>query len=128
MSARCQRNGQVPPGANPVGLSTSLYSVTSISLRHAKCRKAGVHATTKSVWAISAVLIFHVIFIARQYTGPTGQSYQDDHRYVGVMPETSSINRPDWCAEQVRTRLPCDLASFCAVLGKDTCLLFCSAL
>jgi hypothetical protein len=46
--------------------------------------------------------------MARQYTGPTGQSYQDDHRHVGVMPVTPSINTPDWCAEQVRTRLPCE--------------------
>jgi hypothetical protein len=54
--------------------------------------------------AISVVLIFHVIFMARQYTGPTGQSYRDDHRRVGVMPATPSTNTPDWCAEQVRTR------------------------
>ena len=33
-------------------------------------------------------------FIARQYTGPTRQSYRDDHRHVGAMPATPSINRP----------------------------------
>ena len=33
-------------------------------------------------------------FMARQYTGPTRQSYRDDHRHVGAMPATSSINRP----------------------------------
>ena len=43
---------------------------------------------------ISVVLIFHVIFMARQYVWPTGQSFQDDHRHVGVMPATPSINIP----------------------------------
>ena len=74
--------------------------------------RADVHAPTKSVSApaaISAVLIFHVLFMARQYAGPTAQSYQDDHRHVGVIQATPSINTPDWCAEQVRTRLQCDL-------------------
>ena len=33
-------------------------------------------------------------FMARQYTGPTRQSYRDDHRHVGAMPATSLINRP----------------------------------
>ena len=33
-------------------------------------------------------------FIARQYMGPTWQSYRDDHRHVGAMPATPSINRP----------------------------------
>ena len=33
-------------------------------------------------------------FIAMQYTGPTRQSYRDDHRHVGAMPATPSINRP----------------------------------
>ena len=33
-------------------------------------------------------------FIARQYTGPTRQSYRHDHRHVGAMPATPSINRP----------------------------------
>jgi hypothetical protein len=33
-------------------------------------------------------------FMARQYTGPTRQSYRDDHRHVGAMPATPSINRP----------------------------------
>jgi len=28
------------------------------------------------------------IFMARQYTGPTRQSYRDDHKHVGVMPAT----------------------------------------
>jgi len=49
------------------------------------------------------------IFMAKQYTGPTRQNYRDDHRNVGVMPATLSINTPARCAEQVRTRLPCDL-------------------
>ena len=92
--------------------------------------RAGVHAPTKSVSvpaAISVVLIFHVIFMARQYTGPIGQSYQDDHRHVGVMPATPSMNTPDWFAEQMRTRLPCDLM-FYSVYGEDRCLLFCSSL
>ena len=53
-------------------------------------------------------------FMARQYTRPTRQSYRNDHRHVGVMPATPSINTPDWCAEQVRTRLPCDLTLFCS--------------
>jgi len=30
-----------------------------------------------------------------------------------------SINMPDWCAEQVRTSLPCDLMLFCSVSGED---------
>ena len=34
------------------------------------------------------------IFMARQYTGPTRQSYRDDHRHVGVMPATPSIKTP----------------------------------
>jgi len=38
------------------------------------------------------------IFMARQYTGPTRQSYRDDHRHVGVMPATPSINTPARCA------------------------------
>jgi len=38
------------------------------------------------------VQMFHVIFMARKYTGPTGPSYQDDHRHVGVMPATPTIN------------------------------------
>ena len=50
--------------------------------------------------------------MARQYTRPTRQSYRNDHRHVGVMPATPSINTPDWCAEQVRTRLACDLTLF----------------
>jgi hypothetical protein len=53
-------------------------------------------------------------FMARQYTRPTRQSYRNDHRHVGVVPATSSINTPDWCAEQVRTRLSCDLTLFCS--------------
>ena len=53
---------------------------------------------------------------ARQYTGPTGRCYQDDDRHVDVMPTTPSTNTPDWCAEQVRTRLPCDL-TFCEKIG-----------
>jgi hypothetical protein len=48
-------------------------------------------------------------FIARQYTRLTRQSYRNDHRHIGVMLTTLSINTPDWCAEQVRTRLPCNL-------------------
>jgi hypothetical protein len=48
--------------------------------------------------------------MARQYTGLTGQSYRDD-QHVGVMPATPSINTSAWCAEQVSTRLPCDVAS-----------------
>ena len=70
--------------------------------------RAGVHVPTKSV-----VLIFHVIFMATQYTRPTGQSYQNDHRHVGVMTATPAISPPGWCAEQVRTPLPCDL-TFCS--------------
>ena len=66
--------------------------------------------------------------MARQYTGPTGQSYQDDHRHVGVMPATPAINKSDWCADQVRTRLPCDVTLFCNVSGEDMCLLSCSSL
>ena len=70
---------------------------------------------------ISVLLIFRVIFMARLYTGPTGQSYQDDHRHVGVMSGTTSINTrtPGWCAEQVRTRLACDVTLFCSVSGED---------
>ena len=58
------------------------------------------------------------IFMARQYTGPTRQSYRDNHQHVGVMPATPSINMPARCAEQVRTRLPCDLNCFVASLEK----------
>jgi hypothetical protein len=75
--------------------------------------RACVHAPTKSVSAlaaISVVLIFHVIFMARRCTGPTGQTYQDDHQRVGVMPATHSINNAELCVEQVRTHLPCDQA------------------
>jgi len=32
-------------------------------------------------------------FMARQYTGPTRQSYRNDQRHVGAMPATPSINR-----------------------------------
>ena len=84
--------------------------------------RAGVHVPTKSVSVpatISVALTFHVIVMARQYTRPTRQSFQDDHRHVGVMPATPSINTPDWCAEQVRTSLPCDLMLFCSVSGED---------
>ena len=92
--------------------------------------QGGRNAPTKSVSApaaISVVMTFHVIPMARQYTGPTGQRYQDDHRHVGVMPATPSINKPDWCTQQVRTLLPCDVM-FCSVSGEDRCLLFCSSL
>ena len=92
--------------------------------------RAGVHAPTKSVSApatISVVLILQVIFMARQYKEPTGQSCQDDHRHVGVMQATPAINTPYWCAEHVRTRPPCDM-TFCSVSGEDRCLLFCSSL
>jgi len=58
------------------------------------------------------------IFMARQYTRPTWQSYRDDLRHVGVMPATPSINTPARCAEQVRTRLPCDARCFVASLEK----------
>ena len=74
--------------------------------------RADVHAPTKSVSAqaaISVVLIFHVIFMARQYKGADRTKLSDDHRHVGVMPATPSINTLNWCAEKVRTRLPCDL-------------------
>jgi hypothetical protein len=30
------------------------------------------------------------------------------------VPATPSINTPDWCAEQMRTRLTCDLTLFCS--------------
>ena len=33
-------------------------------------------------------------FMARQYMGLTRQSYRDNHRHVGAMPVTPSINRP----------------------------------
>jgi hypothetical protein len=33
-------------------------------------------------------------FMARQYTGPARQSYRYDHRHIGAMPATPSINRP----------------------------------
>ena len=58
------------------------------------------------------------IFLARQYAGPTRQSYREDHRHVGVMPAAPSINRPAWCAEQMRTRLPYDVHCFVASLEK----------
>jgi hypothetical protein len=64
------------------------------------------------------------IFMARQYTGPTGQSYRDDLRHVGVMPATPSLNTAAWCAEQVRTRLPSDLRSFVASLEKTSACSF----
>jgi hypothetical protein len=73
--------------------------------------RADVHAPIKSVSvpaSISVVLIFHVIIMARQYTWPTRQSFQDDYLHVGVMPATPSINTLDWCAEQVCTRIPSD--------------------
>jgi hypothetical protein len=76
--------------------------------------RAGVHAPMPGSVTISVVLIFHVIFMGLQYTRPTRQSYRNDHLHVGVMPVTPSINKPDWCAEQVRTRLPCDLTLFCS--------------
>jgi hypothetical protein len=53
----------------------------SISLLPPVQPRSGVHIPTKSVSApaaISVVLILHVIFMARKYTGPTGQSYQDE--------------------------------------------------
>jgi len=56
--------------------------------------------------------------MARQYRGPKRLSYRDDHRHVGVMPATPSINTPAQCAEQVRTRLPCDVRCFVASLEK----------
>ena len=58
------------------------------------------------------------IFMARQYTGPTRQSYRDDHGHVGVMPATPLTNTPARCAEQVRTRLPCHVRCFVASLEK----------
>jgi len=58
------------------------------------------------------------IFMARQYKGPTRQSYRDNHRHVGVMPATPSINTPARWAEQVGTRLPCDVRCFVASLEK----------
>jgi hypothetical protein len=61
--------------------------------------------------------------MARQYTWPTEQSYENDHLHVGVMPATRSINTPDWYAEQVRTRLPCGLTLFYSVSGEDRCSL-----
>jgi hypothetical protein len=88
-------------------LADRYHKPSAYSTRHTVYHlRAGIHALTKSVSApaaISVVLIFHVIFMSRQYTGPTGQSYQDGHRRVGVTPATPSINTPDWCAEQVRT-------------------------
>jgi hypothetical protein len=68
------------------------------------------------------------IFMARQYTGPTRQSYWDDHRHVGVMPATPSINTPARCAEQVRTRLPCDVRCFVVSLVKTGACSLCSGL
>jgi len=38
------------------------------------------------------------------------------HRHVGIMPATPSINTPARCAEQVRSRLPCDVRCFVASL------------
>ena len=58
------------------------------------------------------------IFMARQYKRPTRQSYRDDHRHVSVIPATLSINTRARCAEQVRTRLPCDVRCFDASLEK----------
>jgi hypothetical protein len=61
---------------------------------------------------------YFIIFMTRQYLGPTRQSYRDDHRHVGVMPATPKINTPARCAEQMRTRLPCDVRCFVASLEK----------
>jgi hypothetical protein len=41
-------------------------------------------------------------FMTRQYTGPTRQSYRDDHRRVGAMPATPSINRPAFSVSVMR--------------------------
>ena len=58
---------------------------------------------------------FSCIVMARQFTGPTRQSYRD---HVGVMSVTTSINTPARCAEQLRTRLPCGVRCFVASLEK----------
>jgi hypothetical protein len=62
-------------------------------------------------------------FMARQYTGPTGQSYRDDQGHVGVMQAAHSINTPAWCVEQVSPRLPHDVASLEKIRA---CSLVCS--
>jgi hypothetical protein len=41
-------------------------------------------------------------FMAGQYTRPTRQSYRDDHRHVGAMPATPSINRPAFSVSVMR--------------------------
>ena len=50
------------------------------------------------------------IFMTRQYTGPTRQSYRDDHRHVG--------DPLDKYAGTVRTRLSCDVRCVVASVEK----------
>jgi hypothetical protein len=60
-----------------IGVGAGVDIVVATSTTQVWC----THIPTKSVSApaaISVVLIFHVIFMARQYTGPTGQIYQDE--------------------------------------------------
>jgi glycerol-3-phosphate acyltransferase PlsY len=59
--------------ADKIGVGAGVDIVVATSTTQVWC----THIPTKSVSApaaISVVLIFHVIFMARQYRGPTGQS------------------------------------------------------
>ena len=73
----------------PVQLeSETLSAFCIICTGTTSMRKAGRTRTDKIGVGISCN------FIDRQYTGPKRQSYRDDHRHVGAMPATPSINRP----------------------------------
>jgi hypothetical protein len=50
-------------------------------------------------------------FMARQYTGPTLQSYRDDHRHVRGMLAISSINSPAFRPSSYLKRVVRQLAS-----------------
>jgi hypothetical protein len=72
--------------------------------------RVGVHAPTKSVLVLAAILVV-LIFHVTLWPGST-RGRQD--KVIGTttnMSATPSINTPAWCAEQVSTCLPGDVAS-----------------
>jgi hypothetical protein len=89
----------LPPVQTRSGVHTYRQNLSaSISLLPPVQPRSGVHTYRQNLSAaaaISVVLIFHVIFMARQYTGPTGQSYQDESApAVRTMPTYLSSGSP----------------------------------
>ena len=97
----------LPPGDNPIAVNKYIISKSPRNGWKGgwvDCRvgtdaqnKAGLTHTDKIGVGAGADIGGTGIscnFIAKQYTGPTRQSYRDDHRHVGAMPATPSINKP----------------------------------